>query len=356
MPGWSFAVWMIRPVRTSLSHVRNARVPRRRIPMTPRRNRIFALTLLAALAVLPTPARAAKFVYYCIMSPLQESGGSPGSHATGAGRFEIDTDAGTCSYRIVFSRLLGVETAAHIHGDALSSPGHNAGVLVGLPAGNPKVGVWNFDNTQQTLLLKGLCYANIHSTLFPGGEIRGQIVPLNATLDGAQETPAVSTHGRGFATFTIDTTANVLSYYVQFDSLNSGETAAHIHGHALHAAPAGVLVALPAGSPKIGTWNYPQSEERALLTGLDYVNIHTVTSGGGEIRGQILPVVVPIDALQETPPTSATGSAGFGLVSIDTSAAAHKLSYDLHIDSLGTPEAAAHIHGRSEEHTPELQS
>src|SRR5260221_172075 len=112
--------------------------------MTPRRSCTLALTLLAALSLATSPARANKFVYYCIMSPLQETSGSPGSHATGAGRFAIDTDANTCSYRIVFSRLLGVESAAHIHGDALSSPGHNAGVLVALPAGNPKVGVWNF--------------------------------------------------------------------------------------------------------------------------------------------------------------------------------------------------------------------
>ena len=47
------------------------------------------------------------------------------------------------------------------------------------------------------------------------------------------------------------------------------------------------------GSPKVGTWNYPQASEDALLSGRLYVNIHSATSPGGEIRGQIVPVVVP---------------------------------------------------------------
>src|SRR5262249_35308567 len=323
--------------------------PTRRIVMTSRRPRhsFLAAMLLAATALLATPAGAAVFVYNCILSPQQETP-TPitGSRASGAGRFVIDTDANTVSYRIVFSRLLGTETAAHIHGSATSTPGNGAGVLAALPAGNPKVGVWNYTEDQEPLILGGLCYANIHSSVFPGGEMRGQIVPLVATIDGAQETPPVSSHGRGFATFTIDTLTNVLSYYVAFDSLNSAEQLAHIHGPALHGTPAGVKFSFPAlGSPKIGTWNYAQADEPALLSGQMYVNIHTTTSPGGEIRGQIVPVVVPMDALQEVPATAATGSSGFGLVAIDTTSTGKKLSFDEHIDSLGSAETLAHIHG-----------
>ena len=186
---------------------------------TPRRRTlsILGLSLFAAASLATSSAHAEVFVYNCVLSPIQENPVVTGSRAFGAGRFVIDTDANTASYRIVYSRLLGTESAAHIHGSVTSSPGTNAGVLVALPAGNPKVGVWNFTEAQQSLLLNGLCYANVHSTAFPGGELRGQIVPLNATLDGAQETPAVSTNGRGFATFTVDTAANVLSYYVRYD-------------------------------------------------------------------------------------------------------------------------------------------
>ncbi len=316
--------------------------------MTPRHrsSRILALSLLAAASLLAPQAHAAVLVYNCILSPIQENPVVTGSRAFGAGRFVIDTDANTVSYRIVFSRLLGAETAAHIHGSATSVPGTNAGVLFSLPAGNSKVGVWNFTEAQQALILNGLCYANIHSTAFPGGEIRGQIVPLNAVLDGAQETPPVSTHGRGFATFTVDTAANVLSYYVRYDSLNSGEVLAHIHGNQLHGTAAGVKVALPAGSPKVGTWNYAQADEDALLSGRMYVNVHTSTSPGGEIRGQICPVVVPLGADQELALVNpAPGSSGFAMVSIDTTAAGHKLSFDLHVDSLSAAPTLSHIHG-----------
>jgi hypothetical protein len=320
--------------------------------MTPRRRTldVLALSLLVAASFVALPARAAVFVYSCVLSPIQESPVNTGTRAIGAGRFVIDTDANTVTYRIVFSRLIGTEVAAHIHGSATSVPGMNAGVLVTLPAGNPKVGVWNFTEAQQPLILNGLCYANIHSSVFPNGEIRGQIVPLNAVVDGAQETPPVATHGRGFATFTVDTVANVLSYYVRYDSLNSAEILAHIHGNALHGVPAAVKFAFPtSGSPKVGTWNYAQADEDALLSGRMYVNVHTTTSPGGEIRGQICPVVVPMAADEEVAlVTPAPGSSGFALVAIDTTAVGgHQLSFDLHVDSLSATATLSHIHGFS---------
>jgi hypothetical protein len=317
--------------------------------MPPRRRAldVLVLSLVGIASLFTLPARAAVFVYSCVLSPIQENPVNTGTRAFGAGRFVIDTDANTVNYRIVFSRLIGTESMAHIHGSATSVPGINAGVLVTLPAGNPKVGVWNFTEAQQPWILNGLCYANIHSSVFPGGEIRGQMVPLNAVLDGAQETPPVTTHGRGFATFTVDTAANVLSYYVRYDSLNSGEILAHIHGNELHGVGAAVKFAFPtSGSPKVGTWNYAQADEDALLSGRMYVNIHTTTSPAGEIRGQICPVVVPMAADEEVALVApAPGSSGFALVSIDTTAFGHKLSFDLHVDSLSAPATLSHIHG-----------
>jgi hypothetical protein len=64
------------------------------------------------------------------------------------------------------------ETAAHIHGPAPA--GVNAPVLLPLPLG---IFDQTFPINAATLaaIQAGLAYVNVHSTLFPAGEIRGQI-------------------------------------------------------------------------------------------------------------------------------------------------------------------------------------
>jgi hypothetical protein len=96
-------------------------------------------------------------------------------------------------------------------------------------------------------------------------------------------------------------------------------------------------------SPMTGTVGYLQADEGAILAGRWYVNLHTAANPGGEIRGQLSPRVVPMDAVQETPANSALTSSGFALVAIDT--AANVLGYDVHVNQLSGAEAAAHIHG-----------
>lgn len=96
-----------------------------------------------------------------------------GSPATGTGLVTIDTDTNQLDYNITFSGLQGMETAAHIHGFA--PPGSNAGVLYTLPPGSPKIGSITYTEAQEADLLAGLSYVNIHSSVFGGGEIRGQI-------------------------------------------------------------------------------------------------------------------------------------------------------------------------------------
>ncbi len=108
-----------------------------------------------------------------------------------------------------------------------------------------------------------------------------------ARATGAAEVPPVPSPGRGLGAFTIDTVAKTIHYRFSFAGLTSAETAAHIHGFAPPGANAGVLFALPAGSPKCGVLTYTAAQEANILAGLSYVNVHSVTFGGGEIRGQI---------------------------------------------------------------------
>lgn len=98
------------------------------------------------------------------------------SSATGNGSFTIDTVANTLSFNITTSGLTGgAETGAHIHGPAAA--GVNAPILFELPLGSSKSGTWTYPEASEADILAGTMYVNVHTTLFPNGEIRGQILP-----------------------------------------------------------------------------------------------------------------------------------------------------------------------------------
>ncbi|MBI3782068.1 MAG: CHRD domain-containing protein, partial [Deltaproteobacteria bacterium] len=101
-----------------------------------------------------------------------------GSSGAGFGTFTLDTVAHTLDYNITFGGIPSAELAAHIHGPA--GLGIPAGVLFGLPLGSPKVGtLTGLSPGDESNFLAGLTYVNIHTIDFPGGEIRGQLIPLH---------------------------------------------------------------------------------------------------------------------------------------------------------------------------------
>ena len=106
-------------------------------------------------------------------------------------------------------------------------------------------------------------------------------------IDGAQEVPASGSPATGTIRMLVDTSSNTLTYQITVTGLTGVESAAHIHGPAAPGVNAGVLYPLPLGSPKVGTINYLESEEAAILSGLTYVNVHTDLFPGGEVRGQV---------------------------------------------------------------------
>ena len=133
---------------------------------------LFVIFVLAVGVLLAAPVSAQTHFRAAIdgAQPVPPTG-SPG---TGLGCFTLDAN-NMLSYEVSFSGLLGIETAAHIHGPA--PVGVNAGVQFPFPLGSPKIGVFGpLTAVQVADLSNGLYYVNIHSTLFPGGEIRGQIL------------------------------------------------------------------------------------------------------------------------------------------------------------------------------------
>jgi hypothetical protein len=118
----------------------------------------------------------------------------------------------------------------------------------------------------------------------------------SSVLDAAQAGSAGRT-GSGSASLTLD--GSSLSWHIEYSGLSGTSTTAHIHGPAAPGSSAS-----PVTSPFVGTYGVKAGtfDGSATLTsqnitdlnaGLLYINIHSSTFGGGEIRGQITTVPEP---------------------------------------------------------------
>jgi len=135
----------------------------------------YRILMLAGLATLIAGVATAQN-YGASLDGLQEVPPN-NSPATGSAMFVLDANQMlhvTCN----FSGLLAPVTAAHIHAPA--PPGVNAGIRFPLippaPPTSPIILTVGPLTAQDVVNLNtGLSYINIHTTMFPGGEIRGQI-------------------------------------------------------------------------------------------------------------------------------------------------------------------------------------
>lgn len=138
----------------------------------------FLLTFVVVLFI-QTNSFAILYTINVTLSGAQEvpPAASPG---TGTLTGTYDDVTNILDFSINFSGLLSPTNNAHFHAPA--NRGVNAPVVIGFVPGFP-LGVTsgNYDSTftltagQETQLLDGLFYVNIHTNMFPGGEIRGQL-------------------------------------------------------------------------------------------------------------------------------------------------------------------------------------
>ena len=96
------------------------------------------------------------------------------STATGTATLTFNTDTKIFTIVVDFSGVTA--TNSHIHKGAV---GVSGGVIFGFT--NPITSPINYtsvalDATQEADLMANLYYVNIHSTAYPGGEIRGQLI------------------------------------------------------------------------------------------------------------------------------------------------------------------------------------
>ena len=95
---------------------------------------------------------------------------------TGTVTGTYDASSNTLTYNVTWSNLSGNATVAHFHGPAAA--GTNATVVVPFTfaAGATSAsGTATLTDAQESDLLNGLWYANVHTQAHGGGEIRGQV-------------------------------------------------------------------------------------------------------------------------------------------------------------------------------------
>jgi len=177
------------------------------------------------------------------------------------------------------------------------------------------------------------CALTLVSALLMAGASQAGIITAFTNLSAANEIPTNPSTATGMATVTVDTVLNTMRVQVTYSGLTSTVTGAHIHCCVPQPANTNVATAIPVfpGFPTTTSGTYDQildltlasnynptfigagtvaQAEAALIngiaTGQTYLNIHTQTNGGGEIRGVL--AAVP------EPGTTTLMTAGLGLI------------------------------------------
>jgi len=118
---------------------------------------------------------------------------------------------------------------------------------------------------------------------------RAEIVNFTAKLDGASETPANPSAGKGTASVALDTDAKHITWTITYSGLSGPATMAHFHGPAAVGVAAAVQIPITGdlASPIKGSADVDDGQIGDLRGGLWYVNVHTAQYPKGEIRGQL---------------------------------------------------------------------
>jgi len=140
--------------------------------------RILAITVMAcSLAV-----AQADLINFTISATGPQEGSANTSTAAGGGIATFDTSTDMLSVSVFFTGLSAPATASHIH---VGAAGVNGGVILSLVPYTPAAtsgtvisGFLAFPTVNIADLLAGHTYWNIHDSIYPGGEIRGQLVPV----------------------------------------------------------------------------------------------------------------------------------------------------------------------------------
>lgn len=134
---------------------------------------------------------------------------------------------------------------------------------------------------------------------YPSTPANATVWTLGGSMDAVQAGTAGSGGtGTGTAMFTLDDATGIVTLLSgSFSGLSGNTTVAHIHGYSgpgMSSSPiVNLTIDLGVTSGNIISAATTPVNSANMLSGLTYVNIHTSTFGGGEIRGQLTVVPEP---------------------------------------------------------------
>lgn len=256
--------------------------------------------------------------FHSIMSGASEN---PAILTKGVGGLMAELPAGSSGSVIVHGSFSGLEGkfnptiagGSHIHGGIAGTNGGIRTNIVPVLNADSTAGVFLPANNMLTFTAGGIdslrrrfLYSNIHTTKSAGGEIRGNFLNLanayfTSTINGLNEVPPLGGQGNGAVKAElVGTRLTVTGSFAGLtgDFNRSIAGGAHLHNGA-NGVNGGVLISLKTATNPDNKGGMFVADSNSFVLTADqlalvnsgglYVNIHTTTSAGGEIRGQLLP-------------------------------------------------------------------
>ena len=265
------------------------------------------------------------------------------SNGTGTAALEL-LSPNSLFYDITVSGLTSAITMAHFHGAPFLQ---NGGVLFPIPfsANGRAMCVWaNITAVQMAALVSGQVYINVHTTVYGGGEVRGQVLGLQPTSFGAAALTGVfsGTTAVGTGTFAAKLleVSGTLWYSLALNNTNpTANLSVRIYG------PNDVtLQAFKV--PAVGRWGRRLSSStvvQLLKNNSARIDVHSGNPGedfGGQIsfRGVGSSIVTGVS---EIPPNNSSGVAA-GLVAVYGPS---NIFYQISVSGLSSAVTKLHFHG-----------
>lgn len=232
------------------------------------------------------------------LEAAQETGSVTSS---GSGVVIVKYNAASKELRLYgdYAGLTSTINGSHIH---IGAPGATGPVEIPLQNTGGTTGslsvVATLTATQETALLAGNMYANVHTDNYPLGELRAQLtlagsqaVLLTAKMQGAQEVPPTTSTATGSAYALVDNGNDSVFVTGSYTGLTAASTMAHVH-HELPGTAGPVIFPVFHSAATSGAVHAmvlaTGVQVDSMLAGQSYINVHTSTHPSGEIRGQLV--------------------------------------------------------------------